>query len=87
MVICKAVLNVPNNMNIYYAVLPMPSSGPMKVLSPMEVLSPVIQELYMCRQNKSKAYNCLLPDIRSSPTSISVGVRAAGKIFHEGTDA
>ena len=35
MVNCKVVLNIPNNVNIYYAVLPMPSSGPMQVLSPL----------------------------------------------------
>lgn len=34
MVDCKVVLNIPNNVNIYYAVLPMPS-GPMQVLSPL----------------------------------------------------
>ena len=33
MVDCK-VVNIPNNVNIYYAVLPMPS-GPMQVLSPL----------------------------------------------------
>lgn len=35
MIDCKVVLNIPNNVNIYYAVLPMPSSGPMQVLSPL----------------------------------------------------
>lgn len=32
---CKVILHTPNNVNIYYAVQPMPSTGPMQVLSPL----------------------------------------------------
>ena len=56
MVDCKVVLNIPHNVNIYYAVLPMPSSGPMQVLNPL--ITGV-----MCGWSKSKTYNCILPDI------------------------
>lgn len=35
MIDCKVILHTPNNVNIYYAVQQMPSSGPMQVLSPL----------------------------------------------------
>ena len=41
MVDCKVVLDISNNANIYYSILPMLSSGP------MQVLCPLIRELFI----------------------------------------
>ena len=52
---CKVIAMIPNNMNIYYAVLPLPSS-------PMYILSTLIEEI--CAKGRGQANNRILPVIR-----------------------
>ena len=82
MVDCKVVLHIPNNVNIYYAVVPMPSSGP------MQVLGPLIRELCIDGVNAKRTivfcqtYDCLLQLFQM--TALELGRH--GKFVIEGTE-
>ena len=78
---CKVVAMIPNNLNIYYAVLPLP-------LSPMGVLSALIEEICSKgREAKRTIVFCQSYDnLIELYTTAVIDIGKRGKYYIEGAD-